>query len=49
MIRHWGTGKTCHAKVASVRPPARFERITQRERHLRNLDRSHGSGAGKLT
>ena len=37
MIRHWGTGKTCHAEVASVRPPARFERITQRERHLRTL------------
>jgi len=30
MIRHWGTGKTCHAKVAGVRLPARFERFTQR-------------------
>jgi hypothetical protein len=49
MIRHRGTGKTCHAKVAGARLPARFERITQRERHLRNLDRSHGSDAGKLT
>ena len=31
MIRHWGTGKTCYAKVASVRLPARFERFAQRE------------------
>jgi len=38
MIRHWETGKTCHAKVAGARLPARFERLTQmRWRHLRTL------------
>jgi hypothetical protein len=31
MIRHWGTG-ICYTKVAGARLPARFERITQRER-----------------
>jgi len=50
MIRHWGTGTTCHAKVAGARLPARSERLTQREgATFVNLDRSHGSGAGKLT
>ena len=31
MIRHQGTGTTCHAKVAGARLPARSERLTQRE------------------
>lgn len=31
MIRRWGTGITYYTKVAGVRLPARFERITQRE------------------
>ena len=31
MIRHRGTGKTCHAKVVGAWLPARFERIMQRD------------------
>ena len=48
MIRHWETGKTCHAKVAGARLPARFERADAMAPPS-NLDRSHGSGAGTLT
>ena len=49
LFRRWGSGITYYAQGCRRPAACSFGATAARGCHLRNLDRSHGWGAGKLS